>query len=715
MADLLKFKHGLQANMKENSPALAAGTVYITRDERAMYVDLPAYSKGGGVTEAAKRIRIGDMRVYEYLDELKTDLTNDMSALTTSALYYAEKDNATNNKVINALLKWNGTEFIQLNKTSDIVSNLGALTTRVTTAEGTIASHTTTLENHASRIGTLETTVSKLDETYATDAALTSAVNDLTAAIGQKASQTDLDTLSQTVTNNKSAADTAHETLTNNLSGEITRAKAAEKANADAIADNAADIDTNTKAIAKLNGSNTTEGSVAKQVKDAVDAEASARAQAITTIDGKITDINEEITGIKSKNDSQDTEIGKKVNIAQGSANNGKVMVTDASGNVTPGAAVANKLTYLSDVTGNIQAQFTGVTEAIGTTNNAVAGLKTRMDAAEDGIEANAGLISDNADAIEAIQEDLEALKGSGTGSVAEQIAAAVKVEEDARKAADATHTSDISTLKNQVSALQTADETFARDYVKKADAPGYADILTKTSASSTYATKTELNTAKTNLIGANSDATTADTIWAAKNMATAAQNAANAAQTQADKGVADAKTAQNTIDGYITSNNAALQAEIARATAAEEANQAAIEALEETHGNDKQALSAAIAAEKTRAEGVESDHEERIDRIEVFFASADPGASEQLVDTLKELQEYIASDTTGAATMAGNIQTNTTNISGLKTRMTAAEGDIDTLQTGLAGEITNRETAVAGAINTAKGYTDSGLEWGTF
>lgn len=714
MADLLKFKHGLQANMKESSPALAPGTVYITRDERAMYVDLPAYDKDG-VTEVAKRIRIGDMRTYEYLDDLKTDLANDMSALTTSALYYAEKDNATSNTVINALLKWNGTEFIQLNKTSDIAGSLTALAARVTTVENTVSGHTTTLENHETRIDTLEDTVSKLDETYATDTALTNAVNTLNAAIAKKADQTALDTLSQTVANNKSAADTAIETLTTNLSTEVSRAQKAEEANATAIEENAADIETNTKAIATLNGSNTTAGSVAKQVKDAVDAEATARASAITTLDGKITNINTEITGIKSKNDSQDTEINKKVNIAQGTANSGAVMIVDNSGNVTPGAQVSDKLTYLSNVTSDIQEQFTGVNNSITATNNTVAGLSTRMDSAEADIAENAGLISDNAEAIATIQEDLEALKGTGSGSVAEQIAAAVKAEEDARKAADETHSSDISTLKNQVSALQTADETFATDYVKKTDAPGYGDILTKTSASSTYATKTELNTAKTTLIGAESDATTADTIWAAKNMATAASNAASAAKTTADSGVSKANAAQTAIDNYIASNDAALAAEIARAQKAETANADAIADLEEAHGTDKAALEAAIAAEKTRAEGVESDHAERIERIEVFFESAEPGASEQLVDTLKELQEYIASDTSGATTMAANIQQNTTDISGLKTRMTTAEGNITTLQGGLASEITNRETAVTNAIETAEAYTDSALEWGTF
>lgn len=466
MADLLKFKHGLQADMKENSPALAAGTVYITRDERAMYVDLPAYSKDG-VTEAVKRIRIGDMRVYEYLDELKTDLTNDMSALTTSALYYAEKDNTTNKKVINALLKWNGTEFIQLNKTSDIVGNLDALAARVATAEDTIASYTTTLEDHAERIGTLETTVSKLDETYATDEVLNNAVNTLNAAIDKKADQTAFENLAQTVADNKANADT----------------------------------------------------------------------------------------------------------------------------------------------------EF----------------------------------------------------------------------------------------------------ESFAKDYVKKTDAPGYTDILTTASASKTYATKEELNTAKTDLIGKDSDATTADTIWAAKNMATIAKNTADAIQTQADKGVADAKKAQDAIDAYIISNNGALQAEIGRATAAEEANQATIEALEETHGKDKQTLSAAIAAEQTRAEGVESDHEERIAQMETFFKFTNEEEKNAAYDTLKELQDYIKGDASAAAQMTQSIQTNAKDISALKGRMTTAESNITTLQSGLASETTSREAAVNEAINTAKAYTNSTLEWGTF
>ena len=143
---LLKFKHGLLANMKENSPELAPGTVYITRDERAMYVDLPPYMDGDQQVQAGKRIRIGDMRVYTYIEDLKSELANDMSALTLSALYYAEKSKGmvdgthvpAQDKTINALLKWNGSEFIQLNSISDVTVNLNELTTRVADVESAV-------------------------------------------------------------------------------------------------------------------------------------------------------------------------------------------------------------------------------------------------------------------------------------------------------------------------------------------------------------------------------------------------------------------------------------------------------------------------------------------------------------------------------------------------------------------------------------------------
>lgn len=86
---LLNFKKGLLANLPS---AITPGTVYITSDERGMYVDL----------DANTRIRIGDFQEFATLNALKAN-TNP----STTALYYITD--------INCLAKWTGTEYIQIN------------------------------------------------------------------------------------------------------------------------------------------------------------------------------------------------------------------------------------------------------------------------------------------------------------------------------------------------------------------------------------------------------------------------------------------------------------------------------------------------------------------------------------------------------------------------------------------------------------------------
>lgn len=104
-----------------------------------------------------------------------------------------------------------------------------------------------------------------------------------------------------------------------------------------------------------------------------------------------------------------------------------------------------------------------------------------------------------------------------------------------------------------------------------------------------------------------------------------------------------------------------ALTAEINRAKAAEEAN------------------ATAIATEKSRAEGIESNHESRIVTMEAFFKEADIDASQEFIDTLKEIQTYIADDKTGAAAMTASIQENKTAIETEKSRAESVEADLET------------------------------------
>lgn len=83
------FKKGLLANLPA---AISEGTFYITTDERAMYLDV----------DSTTRVRIGDFQEFATLAALQAN-TNP----STTALYYVTE--------LNALAKWNGTQYVQIN------------------------------------------------------------------------------------------------------------------------------------------------------------------------------------------------------------------------------------------------------------------------------------------------------------------------------------------------------------------------------------------------------------------------------------------------------------------------------------------------------------------------------------------------------------------------------------------------------------------------
>lgn len=130
-----------------------------------------------------------------------------------------------------------------------------------------------------------------------------------------------------------------------------------------------------------------------------------------------------------------------------------------------------------------------------------------------------------------------------------------------------------------------------------------------------------------------------------------------------------------------------------------------------------------AISNEVTRATGVEADFESRISAMETFWdTTAD---ADGVVNKLKEIQEYIESDKSGAATMAGNIQKNTQDIEALQNivkdggtleaRVAQAEADIgavegraDTLEATVAGY--NGTNTVKKAIDAVSARAEKGI-----
>jgi archaellum component FlaC len=149
---LLKFKKGLYANLPATK---APGTVYITTDEKAMYVDL----------DETNRIRIG-----QIINTTSDKLTPPFS---TESFYYLTD--------INALVRWDGVEskWVQLNSTEALRHDLDELTKTVGALSETVAGHGTAISG-------LQKTVGDSENGLVKDLAdLASKVDDLEAIGGQ--------------------------------------------------------------------------------------------------------------------------------------------------------------------------------------------------------------------------------------------------------------------------------------------------------------------------------------------------------------------------------------------------------------------------------------------------------------------------------------------------------------------------------------------------
>jgi hypothetical protein len=291
----------------------------------------------------------------------------------------------------------------------------------------------------------------------------------------------------------------------------------------------------------------------------------------------------------------------------------------------------------------------------------------------------------------------------------------AVADEASARQEADNGLDTKIGNNTTAISGLSTelagVKSDISGNYLKKTDAAN--TYLTKDDAASTYATQDALNTAKSDLVGTDGDAATANTIKGAHAHATAAANAASAASTAAAAAQSTADAVTGDFNAYVTSNNKALADEIARATGVEAGLDAAIKAEVERATKAEDDLDKAVTAEETRAKAVESDHEGRIVAMESFWKAADD--PEGTIDKLAEIVNYIESDKSGALDMAADINQNAQDIDALEGRMTTAEGEITSIKSTHSADMTTIRGEFADADNTLRVNLEEKLSWGQF
>lgn len=200
--------------------------------------------------------------------------------------------------------------------------------------------------------------------------------------------------------------------------------------------------------------------------------------------------------------------------------------------------------------------------------------------------------------------------------------------------------------------------------------------------------------TAKSEVIGASGDASTADTIYGAKKYAEEKANAAKSgaeatasadATAKANQALADAKT-------YVGEEIAKLDANVTSA----ETGKVKVQVVEvdgkitEVHVTESDIASAEVLA------AVKSD-------VDYFLGSAlNKDNAEAVKDTLKEIQDYINSDVQGAAGMTASIKEAKDAANAAQAAADKAQGEVDTLE-GVVADI----EAVANAAATQAALTE--------
>lgn len=160
MADMLKFRKGTYAQI--NAAAKVPGTIYIAKDEKAMYVDV----------SSDERIRIGDFIRVPTVEGITPPFS-------TSALYYVEADNALLKYVETTVDGVTTRTWKQVNGTDELAGRIEVLEEAVnglsedlganngatgTTAFGRIAALEGTVGTHGTDIEALKTAVGMNEE-----------------------------------------------------------------------------------------------------------------------------------------------------------------------------------------------------------------------------------------------------------------------------------------------------------------------------------------------------------------------------------------------------------------------------------------------------------------------------------------------------------------------------------------------------------------------
>lgn len=582
MADTLLFRKGPLSGLA-NLP-IKNGAISITTDEPGIYID-----------HNGKRSRVGDFIVVPNmaaLDDYKLDVTDESKRYNAHALYYVIEDDA--------LARWDGTKFALINDRSSLVDSLAKLNTA-------LAGLTTIVDNQGKSI-TANTTAIATEKSRAEGAE---------AALGARIDAITSGTDGTTLASLKAAIEKEVTDRTQAVAGVDAKANKTQK-EVDALEVVVGTEAGNTGLFKKINDEITRATNKENELAGKIGVNTSGSETGLYKL---IKDEKNRAMGVEGGLDNKITAAKTELNTA---------ITTEAN----RAKAVENKI-----------ATFTGDEVTGGALHDEITRAKNREDAIEDIAEEARDKANGNA-------TDIAGLKTADT-----TITNRIKAEEDRAKKAESDLDDRIDAVVKDAKthALKTEVQAVAGDLgTLEGVVSGHTDTIgTMQGSINTLNGKVtdEIKDRKSEITRVEGlISKEAEDRAAAITQEVADRNAAITSAVNAAKSTLNESIASNL--QKINANTKSITDEVARAKAAEKANANNITQLgkdlaaEVTRAKAAEKTNAdAIAAEKTRAEGKESQLNSAISTLNTNLSKdiADEADARQKADaqTLKDAKAY--------------------------------------------------------------------------
>lgn len=429
---LLNFYKGQYASLPA---ARVEGNVYITTDERAMYVDI------GTGTEEAQRIRLGQIVTFDTFAAFKTFLGTHNPPYSQEAFYYiADK---------NALLRWTASTgttgsdedeisgtWVQINTVSDVQANITALTSRVAANETAIKTLNTAVGDASSGlvkdVADLKTSVTNAQETAdkgvadaataqkTADEAVASAKTNAeniasnTSAIGVNTGN--ITTLTGRMDNAENEIDTLQDVVGDATSGLVQKVNSLDSTVNDATTGLVKKVaDLGSKDGELQSAIDTNKSGISKNAEDiAKNAEDIANLQKAVGTDAeglatKVSDLTDRMTTAEGEIDTLQTDVDAVEEVVAGHTT--AIDTINGTGEGSIAKALTDAKTYTD--------------EKVATINNTTNGLDTRLTTAEGNITSLDNRMTDVEKQATDNKSAIEVLNGDTSESVKGQIATA--------------------------------------------------------------------------------------------------------------------------------------------------------------------------------------------------------------------------------------------------------------------------------------------------